>query len=146
MHVLNLIMCGTILHLSVLVCAVEFSDCGSTGATVVSLDVSECDIDSCTLVRGTLPTFSVNFIALRDARTAYSNVRNSAGGSDVVHFPQSDVCPNLAPPCPIRAGVRYTFSYTAVVADSLQPGSMSIRWEIFYGSGAKFMCIEFKAQ
>ncbi|KER20631.1 hypothetical protein T265_10868 [Opisthorchis viverrini] len=125
MHVLNIILCFTILHISGLVCAVEFADCGSTGAIVMSLDVSPCDADLCTLVRGTLTTFTITFVARRDADAVYSNVRDTARGSLVVHFPQSDICPQLAPPCPILAGERYTFSYTAVVANSLQATSIS---------------------
>ncbi|TGZ59319.1 hypothetical protein CRM22_009154 [Opisthorchis felineus] len=144
MQLLIIVVCGAILHLPEFVDAVDFADCGSTGAIVVSVDVFPCNNDPCTLVKGALTTFTVNFVARGGADSVYSNVRDASAGSMLVHFPQSDICPNLAPPCPILAGETYSFSYTATVAQSFQSGPLSIRWEILYGNGAKFMCVDFQ--
>ncbi|TGZ59321.1 hypothetical protein CRM22_009154 [Opisthorchis felineus] len=63
MQLLIIVVCGAILHLPEFVDAVDFADCGSTGAIVVSVDVFPCNNDPCTLVKGALTTFTVNFVA-----------------------------------------------------------------------------------
>ncbi|OON18941.1 hypothetical protein X801_05198, partial [Opisthorchis viverrini] len=94
---------------------------GSINVVVTSVDVSPCNSDPCTLVKGTSVTIRILFRGLARIFPGGSRFEGSYdGGPTTIPFPPNGVCTRLNRPCPIQPGQRYIYHYTAVVPEDLR--------------------------
>ncbi|GAA37700.1 Niemann-Pick C2 protein [Clonorchis sinensis] len=125
---------------------VSYTDCGSTGIFVVSVDIEPCSHEPCTLIKGRSASVRIKFMAFETIHAGRTNVQGLYPGSIRVPLQRNGVCAQLVPSCPIVAGEVYTYFFTGMVPNSLREGPMTIRWELLKKIGVPFLCIEFPVE
>ncbi|TGZ59315.1 hypothetical protein CRM22_009151 [Opisthorchis felineus] len=141
-HILILLTCGVIFGVSD-VMAVNFRDCDSVGARVLSVDIVPCNDEPCVLYRGRSASINIAFAALADVDVRGSTLQSSFGRQRIrIPMPSNGMCGPVNRSCFIQAGGVYTYTFTAVVPENVRPGSMTIRWELLNTSDQAFLCFE----
>ncbi|KER26388.1 hypothetical protein T265_14011, partial [Opisthorchis viverrini] len=89
----------------------------SQGANVLGVDITPCNSFPCTFTIGKQYTVRVGFAATTDiwggsvvANSIYNGVTKALRLRDPV------LCNHLIPPCPVRTGRSYVFSYTGTIS------------------------------
>ncbi|GAA57661.1 histone H3.2 [Clonorchis sinensis] len=95
---------------------------GTGIGTVQALDIVPCDTEPCVIRLWRRTTFSITFTTAANINAGAVSVEGGYNSkTKAIALPQSSVCRNLTPPCPVRGGVSYTYSYTGVVRDDITP-------------------------
>ncbi|KAJ7352964.1 Phosphatidylglycerol/phosphatidylinositol transfer protein [Desmophyllum pertusum] len=126
---------------------VEFTDCGSKEAKIVSVDITPCKAQPCELKKGTEVAIQVQFTP---------NINITAGTTDVhgiisgipVPFPvdNPDACKDHGIVCPMIAGKTYTFK-TVLPIKSLYPAmKLLVKWAMKDQKGNVVYCWEVAAE
>ncbi|TGZ67277.1 hypothetical protein CRM22_004880 [Opisthorchis felineus] len=147
MHTFNLVayalLSSTISHAMF----ISFEDCGSRDSIVVSVKITPCNILPCVLVKGKPYTIEIKF-------TASAHIRGGNALLEVVYdgvikplpIRASLTCGHLDPPCPIRPGGTYKYSYTTAISHNLPRRLLKVRWQLLRTDGMPFVCIQFPAK
>ncbi|KAG5453281.1 hypothetical protein CSKR_202466 [Clonorchis sinensis] len=61
-------------------------------------------------------------------------------------IPSSLICGHLDPPCPIRPGGIYKYSYTTAISHNIPRRLLEVRWQLLRNDGLPFVCIQFPAK
>ncbi|KER31365.1 hypothetical protein T265_13002, partial [Opisthorchis viverrini] len=95
----------------------------STGiGNVQALDISPCDTEPCIIRRWRTTTFGITFTTAANINAGAVSVGGGYNSKAMtISLPRSCVCRNLTPPCPVQAGVSYTYSYTGIVHGFVTP-------------------------
>ncbi|TGZ67292.1 hypothetical protein CRM22_004886 [Opisthorchis felineus] len=126
---------------------INFEDCGSRDSTVVSVKIAPCNILPCVLVKGKPYTIEIKF-------TARAHIRGGDALLEVVYdgvikslpIRASLTCGHLDPPCPIRPGGTYKYSYTTAISHSLPRRLLIVRWQLLRTDEIPFVCVQFPAK
>ncbi|KER20632.1 hypothetical protein T265_10869 [Opisthorchis viverrini] len=151
MPVSFILICGAVFCVPCLAYSVSYTDCGSTGIFVVSVDIEPCNREPCKLIKGT----SV-------IRAGGANIQGLYPAGPVrIPLQRNGICAQLVPTCPIEAGGVYTYQVARTMPNNVPDvshnlklgalasacfGPMTIRWELLIDSGLPFLCIELSVE
>ncbi|KAG5454986.1 Phosphatidylglycerol/phosphatidylinositol transfer protein [Clonorchis sinensis] len=147
MNLVTLFVSGVLFNLSRVTYAVDFRDCGSSKARVISVTISPCNPAHCTLRRGQESSVDILFTTTQRFTVGAARVQaGSPSGFRTLSITASEVCDLLTPGCPVLAGRTYSFKYTGEVPKRSTVGPMTIRWEMLDSNLIPFLCAEFDVQ
>ncbi|XP_069104036.1 ecdysteroid-regulated 16 kDa protein-like [Argopecten irradians] len=125
--------------------SITFKDCGSTGATIQSVNVNGCTAEPCHLIRGTNASLQVNFTATEDMSHPTNAIFGVIAGVQVKFPGHEDCCSNNNLVCPIKSGTVSQYKNTIFVAKSYPTISLLVKLSVLDDSKKDFLCIIFPA-
>ncbi|TGZ71654.1 hypothetical protein CRM22_002521 [Opisthorchis felineus] len=147
MRYFNIFAFCVIFHVWGITEAVDFRDCGTGIGIVQALDIIPCNSEPCIIRIWQRTTFGITFTTATNINAGEVSVEGGYNSkTKVISLPQSSVCRNLTPPCPVRGGVSYTYRYTAIVRGYITPGLLNIRWNLLDTNRRSFVCVQFQAK
>ncbi|TGZ69399.1 hypothetical protein CRM22_003758 [Opisthorchis felineus] len=135
---------GVFFYISIFADAISYADCGSSNVLVLSIDLTPCGREPCTVYKGRLATIYIDFVAFERLDVGGVVIQGTfTGGRRLIPLPRNGGCAPLAPQCTIAAGETQNYFFTGTVPNELQRGHMTVRWELLDSRGAMFVCVEF---
>jgi len=125
-----------------------FTDCGSDGSTLKSVQVIPCNGDSaCILKTGTKATFKLSFDSKVNSTKLTAKVHGIVAGVPIpFHVPQSDACTLSGIKCPIVDGTSYVYTLDLPVLKSYPKISVTVKWELKDENDKDVVCVEVPAK
>ncbi|XP_021340671.1 epididymal secretory protein E1-like [Mizuhopecten yessoensis] len=124
---------------------ITFKDCGSTGATIQSVDVSGCTAEPCHLVHGTNATVSVNYTATEDVTHPTNSIYGIIDGVPIKFPTEEDCCASKNLDCPIKSGSQSQYKNSIFVAPAYPEITLVVKMAILDDKKHEFLCIVFPA-
>ncbi|TGZ67294.1 hypothetical protein CRM22_004887 [Opisthorchis felineus] len=145
MQLLNLLITLVIICTNGFAEPTVFIDCGSEYAKPLAVSIHPCNGYYCVLERGKPTTFEITFQSFDNREAAGVEVFAIFKTTRILlRLPDSDICGRLNPPCPVKAGQIYTYSYTTTIDNRFPLDRQDIRWELHYGQfKMPFLCVQF---
>ncbi|KAG5453282.1 Phosphatidylglycerol/phosphatidylinositol transfer protein [Clonorchis sinensis] len=123
--------------------ALYYNDCGSQGATVLSVKVSPCGGLFFSVNKGATYIVEITFKTSTDIWGGSVLLDTSVDGrTATLNLRETTLCNHVSPPCPIRAGRRYTFSYSDTVNWNIPTGKVALRWHLTNPYQWPFLCVQ----
>ncbi|TGZ67285.1 hypothetical protein CRM22_004883 [Opisthorchis felineus] len=140
----NLLLWWIVRYVQFATAAIYYEDCGSQGATLLGVDVTPCNSYPCTFIIGKQYTVKIGFTATTDvwsgSAVAYS-IYN--GVTKTLRLRDPVLCDHLIPPCPVRTGRTYTFSYAGTVSWKIPDIEIYLQLQLVNQYTWPFLCVQF---
>ncbi|GFR68512.1 epididymal secretory protein E1 [Elysia marginata] len=112
---------------------VQFKDCGSSLATIKSVDVTPCPSLPCPFQRKTNVSVVMEFTANADISASGTKVYGLILGQ-LVPFPLPDENACHCMPCPIKKGTIVTYKNSIYVKEEYPKLQLVVEWKLVSGS------------
>ncbi|KAG5452871.1 Phosphatidylglycerol/phosphatidylinositol transfer protein [Clonorchis sinensis] len=143
----NYLIVGMMVFIGSATYAIPYTDCGSRGVEVLSVEVTPCSSDPCVVFKGELASINITFKAGQDIAAGDAVVQGIYNNQTMqLPFADKPVCNHLTPQCPIKEDKTYTFSHTHLVSQDFQLVSLEVRWELLDSNRVPFVCVQFPVQ
>ncbi|KAG5453276.1 Phosphatidylglycerol/phosphatidylinositol transfer protein [Clonorchis sinensis] len=126
---------------------ISFIDCGSDGVVVKAVNLKPCNNDPCIVYTGQPSSFVITFEAEEDIHPKYYRLYSRVAGTlGEAVLPDNDACSRITPPCPLKSGGEYEFTYNQRINWNIPKILVNSRVEIVNEQLHTFLCVEFAVQ
>ncbi|XP_033761209.1 ecdysteroid-regulated 16 kDa protein-like [Pecten maximus] len=133
------------LLVTVLANSITFKDCGSTGATIQSVNVEGCTAQPCHLIRGKNATLLINYTSTEDVSHPTNAIYGIIDGVQVKFPTEADCCAGKNLNCPIKTGSSSQYTNSIFVANSYPKLTLVVKMSVLDDNKKDFMCVVFPA-
>ncbi|OWF36381.1 ecdysteroid-regulated 16 kDa protein-like [Mizuhopecten yessoensis] len=133
------------LLVSALANPITFKDCGSTGATVHSVDVGGCTTEPCHLVHGKNATMIVNYTASEDVTHPTNDISGIIAGIPIKFPTNPDCCASKNLVCPVKSGTSSQYTIAIYVNPTYPKISVLVKLAVLDDNKKDFLCLVFPA-
>ncbi|XP_063295655.1 NPC intracellular cholesterol transporter 2 [Pelobates fuscus] len=117
-----------------------FKDCGCTEGTIITVDVSPCQMQPCHLVKGQTYTVNATFTSKEDSDSCTAVVHGILGIVPVPFpIPQPDGCKSGIS-CPIKSGQTYSYVTKMPISTKYPSLEVVVQWQLKDSSGKDLFC------
>ncbi|CAF0722639.1 unnamed protein product [Brachionus calyciflorus] len=143
---LKQIICYVVIIGVALADKIPYKDCGSSGVTDVTLDLTGCSSLPCIFKKNDNVTLTLEFTATRQFKSLTNLVYGIIAGVKVPFpLPQADACKNSVP-CPLNSSVHVKEALSLVVLPEYPSISLYVQFQVNDNNNEPAVCLLFPAK